>query len=205
MVDQTAAREAPAAGRNREPLLAILRQVLPVDGTVLEIGSGTGQHAAWFAPELSPRRWLPTDPAESALASIAAWSALGEEPRPLSPRALDASLDNWPVGKRDQITAVFSANVVHISPWAVTEGLVSGAGRVLQTGGKMIFYGPFKRNGKHTAEGNVRFDKWLQDQDSRWGVRSLERISELALEQGFLMPELHDMPANNFCVSFAKS
>lgn len=197
-------RDAPAARRNADAILDVLRRVLPESGTVLEIGSGTGQHAASFAGPLAPRRWLPSDPDPNQRASIAAWIADMDDPKPLAPRAIDAASPDWDVRAEDTITAITSTNVVHISPWSVTLGLVGGAGRILPVGGVLHFYGPFKRGGVHTTPSNAAFDANLRARDPEWGVRDLDEIEVLALAAGLTLDQVIDMPSNNFSVVFKR-
>ena len=197
-------RDAPAARRNAAAILDVLRQVLPNSGTILEIGSGTGQHAAGFAGPLAPRRWLPSDPDPGQRASISAWIADMDDPKPLPPRAIDAASADWDIRAEDNITAITSANVVHISPWAVSEGLIAGAGRILPTGGVLHFYGPFKRGGLHVTTSNAGFDAGLRAQNPDWGVRDLDDIATLASAAGLALDQVIDMPSNNFSVVFKR-
>jgi SAM-dependent methyltransferase len=198
--------DAPAARRNREPLLAALRQVLPAAGTVLEIGSGTGQHAAWFAAALAPLRWLPTDVRPGALASIAAWAADVPEHAPLPPRHLDAALppEAWPLSPADGIVAMLAANVIHIAPWTVGAGLLAGAGHWLAEGGVLCLYGPFRRGGVHTAPSNAAFDARLRAEDPSWGVRDLDEVAAAAAGHGLALDQVIEMPANNLTVVFRR-
>lgn len=200
----SARREAPSAQRNAAAILDVLRQILPESGTVLEIGSGTGEHARLFAPALAPRSWLPSDPDPGQRASIAAWTADMTGPKPLPPRAIDASSDDWNVGPRDNITAITSANVIHISPWSTAEGLIAGAGRILPPGGVLHFYGPFKRGGAHTTDSNAAFDATLRARDPAWGVRDLDDLETLAKAAGLALDQVIDMPSNNFSVVFKR-
>lgn len=199
-----ARRDAPAARRNAAAILEVLVRILPETGTILEIGSGTGQHASAFAPVLAPRLWLPSDPDPEQRASIAAWIADMDPPKPLPPRAIDAAAAEWDVGPEDNITAITSANVIHISPWATCQGLVAGAGRVLPPGGVLHFYGPFKRGGRHTTDSNAAFDATLRARDPAWGVRDLDDIEVLAKPAGLALDQVIDMPSNNFLVVFKR-
>ena len=189
-------RSAPATARNRDPILAVLRRVLPPEGLVLEVACGTGEHAAYFAPRLPGRVWQPTDPSPEARASADAWAASLAAPnlRPALP--LDASAADWPLRAAD---AVFCCNMIHISPWASALGLVAGAGRLLPVGGPLILYGPFRVGGE-MVESNVRFDAWLRGQDPAWGVRDLEAVEAAALAAGLALEEVVPMPANNLTV-----
>jgi hypothetical protein len=197
-------RDAPSARRNAAAILDVLKRVLPDSGTVLEIGSGTGQHAVNFAGPLAPRRWLPSDPDPEQRASISAWIAEMDDPKPLLPRAIDAASMDWDIREDDDIMGVTSANVIHISPWSVSMGLVAGAGRILPVGGVLHFYGPFKRGGVHTVPSNAAFDASLRDRDPEWGVRDLGDIEALAVAAGLALDQVIDMPANNFSVIFKR-
>ncbi|GIX17467.1 MAG: SAM-dependent methyltransferase [Rhodothalassiaceae bacterium] len=205
-----AARHAPATLRNREPILAILRAVLPAAGTVLEVASGTGEHAVFFAPRLAPRRWLPSDPDPANRASIAAWAEAVPEARPhlvLPPRALDVTAARWPVEDEalgPPITAIVAINLIHIAPIAALYGLMAGAGRILPEGGVLYLYGAMKIGGRHTAASNEAFDRWLKEQDPRWGVRDLAEVEAAARPHGLRLVETIPMPANNFSVILTK-
>ena len=194
-------RHAPATERNREPILAVLRQLLPARGTVLEIGSGTGEHAVYFARELPHLTWQPSDPSAVARASIAAWAAEARLPnlRPALP--IDATGGPFEV---PDLVAVVAINMVHIAPWAATEGLVAGAGAALPAEGVLLLYGPFKRDGRHTAPSNAAFDVELRAQDPRWGVRDLDAVTELAAAAGLTLDRVVRMPANNLCLGFRR-
>lgn len=204
------AGDAPAARRNAGPLLAVLREVLPPDGTVLEIGAGTGQHAVAFAAALAPRRWLPTDPRPTLLASLPLWAALLPQgtPQPLPPRLLDAAApaSDWPVGATDDVRAIVATNVIHISPWAVTMGILAGAAALLAPGQPLVLYGPFRRHGRHTGGGNATFDASLRAEDPSWGIRDLEgEVVPAARATGFSLDLVQPMPANNLTVVFRRS
>lgn len=186
-------RFAPASERNREPIREVLAQELPDAGDVLEIASGTGMHAVWFARAFPGVRWQPTDLNEAALESIEAWRTHEGLENLLTPLRLDVTAP-WPVERAD---AIFNANMIHISPFACTEALLEGAGRVLSPGGPLCLYGPFKVDGAHTAESNARFDESLRSRDPSWGVRDLETIVALAEKNGLALSARHAMPANN--------
>ncbi|SFS11810.1 DUF938 domain-containing protein [Sphingomonas jatrophae] len=190
-------RSSPAAQRNAGPLLAVLRQVLPPSGTVLEIASGTGEHAVHFARALPGLRWQPSDPSADARASIAAWAAAERLPNLLPPLALDAAAEDWLDGP---VAAILCVNMVHISPWAATEGLMRGAARLLPAGGPLILYGPYRRDGVPTAASNEAFDADLRRRDARWGLRRLEDVVTLAGEHGLTLSRVVEMPANNLTV-----
>lgn len=193
-------RHAPATARNREPILGVLRRVLPPAGLVLEIAAGTGEHAACFAAALPAVAWQPTDPDACARASIAAWCAGLSNVR--APLALDAASDGWPVARADAVVCI---NMVHIAPWSACEGLMRGAGRVLAPGGVMVLYGPFRVGGAHTAPSNAAFDAQLRAQDPAWGVRDIEAVAALAEAAGLALVERVPMPANNVMVVFRRS
>ena len=190
---------APATLRNRGPILDALRPRLPPRGLVLEVASGTGEHAAHLAAALPHLLFQPTDPDPAHRASIAAWT--GELPNVRPPLALDASAPDWPVRHAE---AVLCVNLIHIAPWAATEGLLSGAARVLPPGGPLVLYGPFKRDGRHTAPSNAAFDAELRARDPAWGVRDLGDVARLAGAAGFGMAEVVPMPANNLTVMFRR-
>jgi SAM-dependent methyltransferase len=192
---------APAAARNREPILGVLRDFLPRPALVLEIASGTGEHAVWFSSALSALTWQPTDHDPEALKSIAAWRDMAGPPNLLPPLWLDASAEIWPVAQADAVVAI---NMVHIAPWNATQGLVAGAARVLTSGGLLFLYGPFREGGVHTARSNAAFDAELRARDPSWGIRDLDEIAELASQHGFKAPERIAMPANNLSVVFRR-
>lgn len=186
-------RSAPASERNREPIREVLVRELPASGDVLEIASGTGVHAVWFARAFPGLRWQPTDLSQIALDSIAAWREREGLDNLAEPLRLDVTAP-WPV---ERVDAIFNANMIHISPFECAEALIAGAGRALSPGGPLIVYGPFKIDGAHTAESNARFDQSLRSRDPRWGVRDLEAIVALAEAVGLTLTARHEMPANN--------
>lgn len=188
--------------RNKGPILEVLKTVLPETGLVLEIGAGTGQHAAHFAPAFPGLAWQPTDPEPEALASIAAWAAAAGAPNLLSPVALDVMDERWPVAAAE---AVISINMIHIAPWACCLGLIAGASRVLEPGGILFLYGPFKVGGRHTAPSNEEFDRSLKARDPAWGVRNLDDVAMEARDAGFQLAETVRMPANNLSVVFNRT
>ncbi len=193
-------RYAPATERNREPILAILCQVLPSTGTILEISSGTGEHAVFMAPQLAPRDWLPSDPNPDARASIAAWQQSAPCDNIYPPIDLDASSDQWLVESKQPITAIVNINMIHIAPRSAYLGLFAGARRILPVGGILYLYGPFKQGGVHTAPSNAAFDESLQLQNPEWGVRDLEEVIAVAQSHNFLLQQVYPMPANNLSV-----
>ena len=196
-----AARSAPAAERNREPIFRVLRDRLPPSAVVLEIASGTGQHAAWFSTAMPSLTWQPTDADANALQSIAAWRDITAAPNLLPPLHLDAAAANWPVAHADAILAV---NLIHIAPWSVTQGLIAGAARVLPTGGLLFLYGPFREGGAHTTPSNAAFDADLRARDPSWGVRDLTEVTELASHHALELSERIQMPANNLTAVFRR-
>ena len=195
-------RRAPATERNREPIAAVLREVLPERGTLLEIASGTGEHAAYFSELFPDLAWQPSDPDPEALASIEAWRAEAGVPNLLEPLRLDSAAPTWPVEAADAILCI---NMVHISPWAATEGLMRGAGRLLPPGGPLILYGPYRRAGVPTAPSNEAFDQSLRSRDPRWGLRELERVSAQAGANGLTFERVVEMPANNLTLVFRRA
>ncbi|WP_008311415.1 DUF938 domain-containing protein [Leptolyngbya sp. PCC 6406] len=207
-------RHAPAAERNREPILSVLQQILPTTGTVLEIASGTGQHAAHFAPALAPRHWLPSDPNPEARESIQAWRSEVDGVELHSPLALDVMradwsqiILDWKQHHRDHvppIVALVAINLIHISPWAACQGLMAGAEILLPPSGLLYLYGPYRQGGSHTAPSNEAFDLSLRSQDSRWGVRDLEAVVALATTHGLTLTQVIAMPANNLSVVFCR-
>ena len=194
-------QHAPAAERNREPIAAVLRAVLPARGTVLEVASGTGQHAAWFAGLFPNLDWQPSDPDPAALASILAWQDEEDAPNLRPPIRLDAETDRWPVERADAILCV---NMVHISPWRATLGLLRGAGALLPPGGPLILYGPYRRAGVATAPSNEAFDLSLKSRNPEWGLRTLEAVAVEAEANGLLFERLFEMPANNLTLVFRR-
>jgi SAM-dependent methyltransferase len=190
-------RHAPATARNRQPILDVLRSHLPPEGLVLEVASGSGEHTAHFAQALPRLAFQPTDPDAAARASIDAWVLeLGlANVRPAL--ALDAASDVWPVDRADALVCI---NMVHISPWAATEGLVRGAARLLGPGGLLYLYGPYLRAEVMTAPGNAAFDRELRDRNPAWGLRDLADVAVLLDKYGFASPQIVEMPANNLSV-----
>jgi SAM-dependent methyltransferase len=187
--------------RNRDPILAVLRSFLPSGGTVLEIASGTGEHAEYFARHLPHLVWQPTDPDPDALASISAHRSAAQLGNLLAPVRLDVTASDWPIRQAD---AVVSINMIHISPWIAAQGLMSGAARLLSAGEVLYLYGPFKENGIHTAPSNAAFDASLRARDPLWGVRDVSDVCELAGSHGFEFAERVAMPANNLSLVFRR-
>jgi SAM-dependent methyltransferase len=197
----SAAQTSPAVARNRDPILAVLRSFLPSGGTVLEIASGTGEHAEYFARHLPHLVWQPTDPDPDALASISAHRSAAQLGNLLAPVRLDVTASDWPIRQAD---AVVSINMIHISPWIAAQGLMSGAARLLSAGEVLYLYGPFKENGIHTAPSNAAFDASLRARDPLWGVRDVSDVCELAGSHGFEFAERVAMPANNLSLVFRR-
>lgn len=190
-------RSAPAALRNREPILDVLRHQLPSSGTVLEVASGTGEHIVHFARQLPHLEWQPSDPSPEALRSIAAWMATEGLPNLRPPVELDAAQARWPV---TQVAAILCINMVHISPWDATVGLMLQAGRVLPAGGLLYLYGPYRRAGMPLEPSNEAFDHDLRDRDPRWGLRELADVIACGAEHGMVHTQTVEMPANNLSV-----
>jgi SAM-dependent methyltransferase len=190
---------APATVRNREPILAVLRRVLPQSGLVLEVASGTGEHIAHFASALPGLTFQPTEFDAERRASVDSWAAGLRNVRPAV--ALDAMALVWPV---EQANAIFCANMIHIAPWEATLGLLAGAGRVLPPGGVLVLYGPYQRGGAHTAESNAAFDADLRMRDACWGVRDLDDVARVAAGVALVLEEVVEMPANNLIVVFRR-
>jgi SAM-dependent methyltransferase len=192
---------APAVARNREPILAVLRRVLPKRGLVLEVASGSGEHAAFFAAALPHLLWQPSDRDPRALQSIAAFRAASGATNLLPPLTLDAAAADWPLTRADAVVAI---NMIHIAPWSAAEGLMAGAARLLPEGGALYLYGPYKEAGRHTAPSNEAFDADLRARDPRWGVRDLGEVIALAERHGLIHVETVAMPANNRSIIFRR-
>lgn len=196
------AREtAPSAERNKQPILEVLARVLPPTGSVLEIGSGTGQHVAHFAQALPSLTFQPSEMDVQRHASIAAWVADGQLTNVKSPLAIDLTQRPWPVTAADAIICI---NVIHISPWEATLALMAGAGAILPIGGVLVTYGPYKRGGAHTAPSNEAFDDSLRARNPRWGIRDIDELAEVAGRHGLVLAEIVPMPANNFTLVWRK-
>ncbi len=191
----------PAPERNKAPILEVLARVFPLQGRVLEIASGSGQHAVHFARALPDLRWQPSDVEDDNLASVAAWvqeARLGNLQPPLR---IDVLTIDWNI---EPVDAVFCANMIHIAPWPCAEGLLAGVGRYLRAGGCFVLYGPFRLGDAHTSPSNEAFDQGLRRQDPAWGVRDLETVVALAEEHGLAFVERVAMPANNQSIIFHK-
>jgi SAM-dependent methyltransferase len=199
----TALPRSPSSARNREPLLAVLRRWLPKRGLVLEIASGLGEHAVWFAEAFPGVTWQPTDQNPEARAVIAARREVSGLANLHPPLTLDASApDGWPV---DAAEAIVCNNMIHISPWAATQGLLAGAGRVLTPGGVLCLYGPYIEAEVETAPSNLAFDADLRRRDPAWGIRDLDAVKAEAAGHSLVFEERVAMPANNLCLLFRKA
>jgi Protein of unknown function (DUF938) len=203
--------DAPAFHRNHQAIWAVLQQFFAgKSGDVVEAGSGTGQHVVDFARPIPEIIWWPSDLNEQHLKSIAAWRAHAGLPNVRPPLRIDLSDPAWCPEMHDgsgpgELLAVFCANVIHIAPWRVAEGLFAGAGRYLRADGRLFLYGPFKRGGKHTALSNAVFDSSLRERDPEWGVRDIDDLKKLAANVGLGLVEIAEMPANNLILVFERS
>ncbi len=191
----------PHVPRNREPILDVLKRVLPAAGLVVEIASGSGEHVAYFAARLPSLVWQPTDADSQALASIAAHRADAAAPNLAAPIELNVTAPVWPVERADALVCI---NMIHISPWAASEALMAGASRILPAGGVVYLYGPYRIEGRHTAPSNAEFDARLREQNPQWGVRDLGEVTALAARHGLALTETVPMPANNLSVVFRR-
>ncbi len=195
---------SPTAQRNKEPIAEVLRSVLPQTGKVLEIASGSGEHALYFAQNFPQLLWQPSDGDAAARASIASWEDHANLPNLLPPIALDASVpQEWP--PVDAVSAILCINMVHISPWTATEGLFSGAEKLLGPHEPLILYGPYIRSGVETAPSNLAFDADLKRRNPAWGLRQLDDVSALATIHNFRLENVQDLPANNIAVIYRKN
>jgi hypothetical protein len=196
-----ARRSAPAALRNRDPIADVLGDWLPETGTVLEIASGTGEHAVHFAQRFPKLEWQPSDIDQGALASIKAWREQSALANVQPPIGIDAAQGDWPI---DQADAVLSINMVHISPWASALGLLAGAARLLGPGAPLILYGPWLEEGVEPAATNLAFDSDLRRRNPQWGLRTVEHFAAAAGDAGFALEERRAMPANNMMLLFRR-
>lgn len=194
-------RHAPATARNRAPIAEVLRTTLPPSGLVLEIASGSGEHAVHFARAFPGLRWQPSDPDPAALASIAAWRAEAGLANLAAPLLLDAAAALWPVERADAIVCI---NMAHISPWAATQGLMAGAGRLLDAGAPLYLYGPWLRAGAPTAPSNEAFDASLRARDPAWGLRDVDAATAEAERHGLVLDQVIEMPANNLSLIYRR-
>lgn len=201
MSSQDQRLSSPSALRNRGPISEVLRTVLPASGTVLEIASGSGEHITHFAALFPALSWQPSDPSTEARGSILEWSEAEGLPNVLPPLDLDAASEAWPIGRADAIIAI---NMVHISPWQATLGLLKGAGRLLPAGGVLFLYGPYRRQGQPFAQSNEAFDASLRARNPAWGIRLLEDVADAAEQSGLALTATVEMPANNLSVVFRR-
>ncbi|GGD48593.1 DUF938 domain-containing protein [Erythrobacter arachoides] len=192
---------APAAARNRDPIAAVLAEELPAAGLVLEIASGTGEHAAHFARAFPQLDWQPSDPDPDALISIAAWQADSGLANLRMPITLDAAAPVWPVGQADAVVCI---NMVHISEWEATTGLFRGCANILTPEAPVILYGPYLEGGVETAQSNLAFDRSLKDRNPAWGLRSLGAVDRVADNWGFRRTRRVPMPANNLALVYRR-
>lgn len=193
---------APATQRNRDVILDVLRRTLPATGLVLEIASGSGEHAVHFAANLPDLAFQPTDPNPEALASIAAWIEAAGARNVRPPIQLDVCQPFWPIANAAAIVCI---NMIHISPWEATQGLLSGAAAVLPAGAPLYLYGPYLRRGVETAPSNLAFDLSLRERNPAWGIKRLEDVAAAARSAGFTGPDVTEMPANNLSVVFRRT
>jgi SAM-dependent methyltransferase len=191
-----------AAERNKEPILTVLKSLLPATGTVLEIASGTGQHICFFAQALPGIRWQPTEPDAASGESIAVRLRESGLINVAAPIALDVMEPRWPVA--DQYDAVLCINMIHISPWRATDSLLRGAARHLPTQGKLVLYGPYLEDGK-AAPSNLEFDASLKRRNPEWGLRELEEVTRVAAIHGLHRQQVVRMPANNLTLVFSRA
>jgi hypothetical protein len=194
-------RYAPATVRNRDFILGVLRDVLPMTGVILEIASGSGEHVVHFARNLPSLVFQPSDPGPEALLSVAAWMKDAQITNVRAPIILDASQSPWPIASADGIICI---NMVHISPWDATVGLIRGSAAILPPGSPLYLYGPYKRKGFATAPSNQAFDRNLRDRNPIWGLRDLEAVAAIAQSVGFSVPAVTEMLANNLSVVFRR-
>jgi hypothetical protein len=196
---------AAATQRNRSPILEILSETLPTKSNILEIASGTGEHAVFFASELKLCRWIPSDVNFLARESIVAWKNACLVDNLELPLLIDVTQNNWQQQLENcEINAIININMIHIAPWQACLGLIQGAGQILPSGGILYLYGPYKRNGEHTASSNTSFDHSLRDRNPLWGVRDLEEVVETAAAQNLKLKQVIEMPANNLSVIFSR-
>lgn len=203
-------KDFPAFHRNKEPVLAVLCEVLPERPLeVLEIASGSGQHGPFFTETLGQVTWWPSDLEEDSMDSINGWREHLGADAVQAGQVIDVTSEHWRTGAAlahgpDQFDVVFSMNMIHIAPIAAMHGLVEGGGKRVKTGGLLMLYGPFYRHGVETASGNISFEQWLKGQNSQWGIRQLEEVTATADANGFDGPQIFEMPANNLTVVYTK-
>lgn len=197
-------RHAPATARNRDAILAVLQEHLPIGPRVLEIASGSGEHAAFLAPRLKAKSWQPADIEPENIISINAWRTHTAYPQLLPAKKLNILTDDVSGFGTEAFDVVMAANLIHIAPFAVAEALLEKSTTVLKANGQLFLYGPFMRGGEHTSDSNADFDQSLKSRNPEWGIRNLENISTLASAQGYRDPTIVEMPANNLSVFFRK-
>ncbi len=195
-------RHAPATLRNRDAIVEVLRAILPDQGNILEIASGTGEHIVYFGKTFPDLTFQPSDPDPACCQSIAAWTKREAMPNILPPKQLDAQARDWDVAKP---AAILCINMVHISPWESSIGLMEKAGTLLDPGGPLYLYGPYLREDVETAQGNLDFERSLKSRDLRWGLRDVADMDVLAARNGFVRESLTEMPANNISLIYRKS
>jgi hypothetical protein len=194
-------RHAPATLRNRAPILDVLTPLLPDSGPILEVASGSGEHIVHFARHFPGLIWQPSDPSADARRSIAAWTAAEGLDNIRPPLDLDAASDTWPINHADALLCI---NMIHISPWPATVGLMRGAGRILDQGAPLYLYGPFRRTGHSLEPSNEAFDLDLRRRDPSWGLREVDAVTACAADHGLRFETIVEMPANNLSVIFRK-
>ena len=195
---------SPSAARNSAPILAVLKDVLPTHGKVLEIDCGTGEHAVCFAEAMSTLTWLPSDPDPGSRISTASWIKFKGLNGVMSPIDIDVCATEWSVETSAPFDAIVSINMIHIAPWSATLGLFSGASRLLHAGGLVFLYGPFMHNGLHTSPSNAEFDASLKDRNPSWGLRDIADLERVAVTSGLRLEERLEMPANNMSLIFSR-
>jgi hypothetical protein len=201
-----AKKYAPATQRNRQPILEVLQTLLPKQGNILEIASGTGEHAVFFATNFPNYQWYPSDRDAELRESIIAWSQESPHNNLHPPLIIDVISDRWSIETTDiTIDAIININMIHIAPWSACQGLMAGAERILPKNGILYLYGPYQREGQHTSLSNEAFDKSLRDRDLQWGVRNLEDVIAVARTANLTLKEVIAMPANNLSVIFVKN
>ena len=206
MNSNDAKQYAPATERNREPILEILLKILPSSGNILEIASGTGEHALFFAPRVYPRLWIPSEANALLRQSIKAWREDCHTNNLQLPLDINAESNLWCVETVEfpPIQAIVNINMIHIAPWSAFLGLMAGAERILPAQGILYLYGPFRVHGQHTASSNVAFDEMLKSQNPAWGIRDLDEVIIVARQHHLILKETINMPANNLSVVFEK-
>lgn len=200
-----ARQHAPATQRNRDPILAILSEVLDPESNILEIASGTGEHALYFASRLESCHWTPSDTNPTSWDSITAWKNTSYIDNLNLPLSIDVTQHDWQqqvIGQK--IDVIVNINMIHISPWQACLGLMAGAEQILPSGGILYLYGPYKRNGEHTSPSNASFDRSLRDRNPLWGIRDLAAVSEAAAASNLQLEKVIEMPANNLSVIFRR-